>query len=197
MPLGAGLTNQSCLYTETFIIRMINERVSNPGPVRGLYEHVARTLPSPRAQVAKAMRFYMGGPGVQDKIAEEIYNINSTAIKAINQTIQPVRDWLQTPPGQVFINSFPNATAEVAELRQLLGELGELRENNTSLEDTIQQSGFQTLYQVRVYVVRGVVVDSVCVDRRARRGRAVVCTTPRTTCGLHGRQRAVQACCSA
>ena len=58
------------------------------------------------------------------------------------------RDWLESPPGQLFINSFPNATEELSELRGLLGELRELRDNNTALEDAIEQSGFQTIFQV-------------------------------------------------
>lgn len=126
-------------------------------------------------QVAKAMRFYMGGPGVQDKIAEELYNINVTAVKLVNQTIQPVRDWLQSPPGQAFINSFPNVTEEVAELRGLFAELRELRDNNTALEDAVEQSGFQTIYQV----CTGCAVLSTHHATCSQRGKTWAC------CGLH------------
>ena len=120
------------------------------------------------------MRFYMGGPGVQDKIAEELYNINATAVKLVNETIQPVREWLESPQGQAFINSFPNMTQELAELRGLFAELRELRDDNTALEDAVKQSGFQTIYQVL-----GAVQHSGHRAKWSQSGKTWAC------CGLH------------
>lgn len=105
--------------------------------------------PSPyTTQIVKALRFYFGGPGVTDRIAQELYNINTTAVAAINSTMQPVRDWLESPQGTVFLRSVPQASQALQDLQNLRGELQAVLANTSFVEDAVKQSDFQTIFQV-------------------------------------------------
>lgn len=87
---------------------------------------------------------------MHDQVAEELYKINTTAVEAINSTIQPVREWLQSSTGTAFLQSVPEASLALRELQTLGGQVQQVLSNSSFIEDAIEQSDFQTIFQVWV-----------------------------------------------